>query len=232
LADQPITIKGTNNGLLISLGAGDWESIELGLFKIIRSRSDFFRGAEVALQVGDRVLERDEIRKLRDKLAEHDVRLKAILGDSAETVRSARRLDLETEIPEARQPASTDDETGELPPINPDETGSGGVLIRHTLRNGRTVRHIGHVVVIGDVNPGAQVIAGGDVLIWGRLRGIVHAGAAGDENAIVCALDMRPMQLRIANHVAITPDSRQGRPHPEVAFVREGQIVAEEWGNE
>jgi septum site-determining protein MinC len=232
LADQPITIKGTNNGLLISLGAGDWESIELGLFKIIRSRGDFFRGAEVALQVGDRVLERDEIRKLRDKLAEHDVRLKAILGDSAETVRSARRLDLETEIPEARQPASADDETGELPPINPDETGSGGVLIRHTLRNGRTVRHIGHVVVIGDVNPGAQVIAGGDVLIWGRLRGIVHAGAAGDENAIVCALDMRPMQLRIANHVAITPDSRQGRPHPEVAFVREGQIVAEEWGNE
>lgn len=222
MADQSVTIKGTNNGLLISLGAGDWDSIELALFKIIRSRSDFFRGAEVALQVGDRVLERDEIRKLRDKLAEHDVRLKAILGDSAETVRSARRLDLETEIPETRQAGSVDDDTGDLPPISADETGSAGVLIRHTLRNGRTLRHVGHVVVIGDVNPGAQIIAGGDVLIWGRLRGIVHAGATGDENAIICALDMRPMQLRIANHVAITPDSRKSRPHPEVAFVRGG----------
>jgi septum site-determining protein MinC len=232
VADQHITIKGTNNGLLISLGAGDWEGLEIALFKIIVSRTEFFRGAEVALQVGDRVLERDEIRKLRDKLAEHDVRLKAILGDSAETIRSARRLDLETELPDSRQISPADDETGELPPISSDETGSSGVLIRHTLRNGRTVRHIGHVVVIGDVNPGAQVIAGGDVLVWGRLRGVVHAGATGDENAIVCALDMRPMQLRIANHVAITPDSRESRPHPEIAFVRSGQIVANEWGSE
>ncbi|HQE19447.1 MAG TPA: septum site-determining protein MinC, partial [Aggregatilineales bacterium] len=107
---------------------------------------------------------------------------------------------------------------------------SPGVLVKTTLRSGRVVKHAGHVVVIGDVNPGAQVIAGGDVLVWGRLRGTVHAGANGDTEALVCALDMRPMQLRIANYVAIASDNGEPRPRPEIASVRDGQIVSEEWG--
>jgi septum site-determining protein MinC len=96
------------------------------------------------------------------------------------------------------------------------------------LRSGFSLQHPGHVVVIGDVNPGAEVIAGGDILVWGRLRGVVHAGAEGDEGAIVCALDLSPTQLRIAGQIAITP-KRRGKPHPEVARLHEGQVVAEPW---
>jgi septum site-determining protein MinC len=173
------------------------------------------------------VLNRDELRRLKDKLAEHDVTLRAVLGESAETIRSARRLELDTELTETAP--APDQEAAELPPITVEEQGSPGILIRHTVRSGRTVRHGGHVIVLGDVNPGAQIVAGGDVLVWGRLRGTVHAGAGGDENAMVCALDMRPMQLRIANFVAIAGDASQPRAHPEIAFVRGGQIVAEEW---
>jgi septum site-determining protein MinC len=229
VSDPILSIKGTGDGLLISLGGGPWETVEAALLRMIETRADFFRGAEIALQVGDRVLDRDEIRRLKDRLAEHDVALRAVLGESAETTRSARRLDLEAGLAD-NQPVPTH-EPNDLPEIKPDETGSAGSLIHHTLRNGRTVRHTGHVVVIGDVNPGAQIIAGGDVLVWGRLRGTVHAGALGDEAALVCALDLRPMQLRIANYVAVGTDAGQSRPRPEVAFVRDGQIVAEEWGN-
>lgn len=224
---SPFSIKGMKDGLLVTLGEGQWEEIETALLHTIQTRQEFFRGARVALQVGDRTLNRDDIRKLRDRLAAHDVRLQAILGKSAETIRSARREGLETELPESPATPAGEDE---LPPLDSSETGITGVLIRHTLRSGRIVRHIGHVVVIGDVNPGAQIIAGGDVLVWGRLRGTVHAGATGDENAVVCALDMRPMQLRIANHVAIAQDEGRPRPRPEIASVRGGQIVAEEWG--
>ena len=78
-------------------------------------------------------------------------------------------------------------------------------MIRRTLRSGRTVRSQGHVVVFGDVNPGAEIIAAGDVIVWGRLRGNVHAGANGDESAFVCALDMTPTQLRIAGYISISP---------------------------
>lgn len=232
MSDQPVLIKGVGDGLLVTLGDGPWEAIETAFVETILARRDFFRGAVIALQVGDRVLDRDEIRRLRDRLAQHDVTLKAILGESAETVRSARRMDLDTELTEPQTDEIESSEVRDLPPVSSDEQGSAGVLIKRTLRNGRTVRHAGHVVVIGDVNPGAHIVAGGDVLIWGRLRGTIHAGAGGDEEAVVCALDMRPMQLRIASHVALAPESAGGKPRPEVAFVRGGQIVAEEWGSD
>jgi len=226
-----VTIKGYRDGLLVSVHDGaPWPEAKSALIETIEQRGDFFRGARIALQVGERPLDRDDIRKLRDKLAEHDIQLAALLGQSPDTIRSARREGLETEL----APGAVADEEladGSLPPIDNNEYGAAGVLVKTTLRSGRVIRHVGHVVVIGDVNPGAQIIAGGDVLIWGRLRGTVHAGANGDESALVCALDMRPMQLRIANHVAIAADSGERRPYPEVASVRDGQIVAEEWGS-
>jgi septum site-determining protein MinC len=83
-------------------------------------------------------------------------------------------------------------------------------VVERTLRSGFSVRHAGHVVVIGDVNAGAQVIAGGSVLVWGRMRGMVHAGADGNEKAVVCALDLSPTQLRIAGLIATTPQ-RKGK---------------------
>ena len=229
--ETAISIKGIRDGLLVTLGDGHWDEIESGLDVAIQMRNKFFQGARVALHVGERSLDSEDIRKLRDKLAEHDVTLWAVLGKSPETIRAARREGLETELPDLATPPDEDAEAdGELPPIDSNEYGSSGVLVKNTLRSGRVVRHVGHVIVIGDVNPGAQIIAGGDVLVWGRLRGTVHAGAGGDTSALVCALDLRPMQLRIANHVAIAPDDGRPRPRPEVASVREGQIVAEEWG--
>jgi septum site-determining protein MinC len=82
--------------------------------------------------------------------------------------------------------------------------------------------------VIGDVNPGAEIVAGGDIVIWGHLRGVVHAGAEGDENAVVCALDLSPTQLRIAGEIAITPQ-RKGKALPEMVKIQNGQVVAEPW---
>jgi septum site-determining protein MinC len=102
-------------------------------------------------------------------------------------------------------------------------------MIRRTLRSGRTVHSIGHVVVFGDVNPGAEIIATGDVIIWGRLRGNVHAGAEGDEDAIVCALEMTPTQLRIAGYIVTSPAEKSQQTRPEVALVRDGQIIVETW---
>jgi septum site-determining protein MinC len=231
VSDSLVSIKGMRDGLLIILDEQyAWETTEAALVEALHTRREFFRGAKVAVQVGDRVLERDEIRRLKDKLAEHDVTLMAVLGQSAETLRSARRLDLETDFSDNAPPPA--ENKGELPPIDSDVRGESAVVIKQTVRSGNVVRHIGHVIVIGDVNPGAQIIAGGDVLIWGRLRGIVHAGANGDASAIVGALDMRPQQLRIANHVAVAPDTSTPRTRAEVAFVKDGQIMAEEWGSQ
>lgn len=225
-----VSIKGIRDGLLVSLDQpATWEEHEASLMGQIQAENDFFKGATISLQVGDHVLDTEDIRKLKDKLAEHDVKLHALLGTSPETLRAARRSNLETELGD-EQAAPVERPRRELPPIDANESGADGVVYKNTLRSGRVIRHVGHIIVIGDVNPGAQIIAGGDVIVWGRLRGTVHAGANGDESSIVCALDMRPTQLRIANQVAIAPDDGKPRPRPETASIKEGQIVAQEWG--
>ena len=106
--------------------------------------------------------------------------------------------------------------------------GEAAVMIHRTMRSGFKVAYQGHVVVIGDVNPGAEIIATGSVVVWGRLLGTVHAGAEGDETAVICALDLSPLQLRIAAKVAIAPKGNKD-PKPEVASINGDQIVAEPW---
>jgi len=103
------------------------------------------------------------------------------------------------------------------------------LLLRETLRSGRAIRYKGHVVIIGDVNPGAEIIAGGNVIVWGKLRGLVHAGAGGDAGAVICAMELSPTQLRIANQIAISPPDRQRKSTPEMVAIRDGQIIAEPW---
>jgi len=106
------------------------------------------------------------------------------------------------------------------------------VLLHRTLRSGQSIQEPGHVLVIGDVNPGAEITAGGDVVVWGKLRGMVHAGALGNNEAVVCALELRPTQLRIGSHIAMSPEETASTgTRPETASVIDGQIVARPWGN-
>ena len=73
------------------------------------------------------------------------------------------------------------------------------LYLNQTLRSGQTVTSDGNIVVIGDANPGSEIIARGDVTVWGVLGGIAHAGSHGNENAVIRALKMNAIQLRIAN---------------------------------
>ncbi|HBX68952.1 MAG TPA: septum site-determining protein MinC, partial [Chloroflexi bacterium] len=83
---------------------------------------------------------------------------------------------------------------------------------------------------IGDVNPGAEIVAGGNVIVWGRLRGTVHAGADGNQDAIICALDLSPTQLRIAEQISVAPPQRK-KSRPELARLQNNQVIAEPWDN-
>jgi septum site-determining protein MinC len=100
-------------------------------------------------------------------------------------------------------------------------------VVNKTLRGGQRVEYDGDVLIIGDVNPDAYVIASGNIIIMGTARGIVHAGASGDETAIVMALKLRPQQLRIGSFFTRSPDNTELPEYPEKAFVREHQIYIE-----
>ena len=111
------------------------------------------------------------------------------------------------------------------------ETVSTGdtLLVEGPLRSGRRVSFDGNVVVMGDVNAGAQVTAGGHIIIFGTLRGMAHAGAAGREDARVLALSLFPTQLRIAGHITCPPDGYRNMGMPEIAHIREGKVVIEQY---
>jgi len=224
--DDSITIKGIREGLLLTLKAGsdEWSELVARLAARIDENRTFFSGAQarIALNVGERPVLPHELDSLRLMLSKRGITLWAVISSSATTQSTARNMGLETSL-------VADGGQLELPEVSSEEHGTAAILVNRTLRNGRTVRHNGSVIVVGDVNPGAEIVAGGNVIVWGKLRGTVHAGANGDESAFVCALDLAPTQLRIAGYITISPPDRRRKPKPEIAFVRQGRIVAEAW---
>ena len=100
--------------------------------------------------------------------------------------------------------------------------------MNRTLRSGHSIRFEGDVTIFGDVNPGAQVVAAGNIVVLGALKGVAHAGATGDEDTFILAFDLQPTQLRIARKIAIVPAKGNRRAiDPEIAVIRNEHIVIE-----
>ena len=216
-----VQIKGIREGLLITVRNDDWPEAKAALEEQFREQSEFLRGGRLILDVGNHVLRAAELGQLRDMLTDDGLALWAILSNSQVTQQNAQLLGLATRINKPK-PERT------IHTIETALTGEEAVLVRRTLRSGYSLQYFGHVVVIGDVNPGSEIVAGGDVVVWGRLRGMVHAGAEGNQDAVVCAMDLAPTQLRIADHIATTP-KRHGKLQPEMARIVDGQVVAVPW---
>jgi septum site-determining protein MinC len=221
-----VAVKGVGDGLLAHVPEGPWDEVLASLLQTVDDGGEFFRGARLALQLDDRELGAADLGRLRDVLASREVNLWAVLGTSQSTRSAAADLGLALELGRPSVQAREADE-----PIDTELPGEHAVLVHRTLRSGNHIHYAGHVVVVGDVNPGAEIIAGGDVIVWGRLRGVVHAGAGGNEDAVVCALDLAPTQLRIAGQIAVSPE-RRGAAQPEMARLKDGQLVAEKWIDE
>ena len=217
-----IQIKGIKDGLLITLGDGDWDDLQLEVLKHVEEKSGFFQGAKIVLDVGDRDISASDLGTLRDRLADREVLLWACVSKSALTERNSQMLGLATRL----SPITPERDAGPL--LDSSMGDEGALLVQRTLRSGSKISFRGHVTVIGDVNPGAEIIAGGSIVVWGKLRGMVHAGADGDEKAVVCAIDLMPTQLRIAGRIAIPP-KREEEPQPETASIKDDQVIAEPW---
>ena len=222
--DQKISlqIKGIRDGLLITLGEGAWTEVSQELLGHIQQRASFFQGARVALDVGNQILHAAEMGNLRDKLSDNGIALWAVISNSPTTERTSQMLGLATRI-------STPSPERVIRSQSTSLSGDNAMLVKRTLRSGFKVSSAGHVVVIGDVNPGAEISAGGNVVVWGRLRGAVHAGTEATEDAVICALEMMPTQIRIGDVIGNIPAKLQDRVLPEIAIVQGGQIIIQEW---
>jgi len=106
--------------------------------------------------------------------------------------------------------------------------GSSVLVVRKDLRSGQIIEHFGDVILIGDLNPGAEIRASGNIIVFGKLRGIAWAGYPGNTEAVIVAGKMEPQQLRIANIFAVPEEEDRKVKNEnvlEMASVEEGEIV-------
>ena len=106
------------------------------------------------------------------------------------------------------------------------------LVVNKTLRGGQRVAHSGSIIVFGDVNPGAEVMAGGDIVITGTCRGKVYAGNGGNESSTITAKMLLASQIRIAGLIAIAPDKMDKPEYAETARIRDGIVIIEPAINE
>jgi len=101
-------------------------------------------------------------------------------------------------------------------------------LIVGPIRSGVVLEHVGHLVVFGDVNPGAEIRAQGNIVVLGRLRGTAHAGI-GRTVGFILALRLEPQQLRIGRQIARASEGDAAAAHPEIAHVTGANIIVERY---
>jgi septum site-determining protein MinC len=204
--------------------------------------------------VDSRALGEDQLIEVRDILEAHEMQLAVVRSTAEGTLQAAAEVGIATTVEEMQEALQVEEPPLIVPdgppnaytpsPYAPPEVATNRpnhFVHRGSLRSGQVLRKTESIVVIGDVNPGAQVISGGDIMVWGRLRGIAHAGAEGNRRSVVAAIDFVPTQLRIANLTAIAPEARKAASkglffwkkeperRPEIARVIDGKIVVEPW---
>ncbi|MEG6585728.1 septum site-determining protein MinC [Dendrosporobacter sp. 1207_IL3150] len=198
--NEDVVFKGSRDGLLLVFNETiEFESILSQLKAKLESAVNFFtKGTVVQISADHRVLTQDQQVELINLFANYGITLK--------------------EAPEYQVP---EDEVKKETSIESFQT----LVITRTLRGGQEVSHKGSVIIMGDVNPGAKVIAGGDVVVHGACRGIVHAGAFGDINALITADRLLASQIRIANLISRAPDNLDKPERIETARIKDGIIV-------
>lgn len=230
---EDVTIKGTASGLLIRLRDEEagFENLLVELEERLRQGSKFFRNAHTSVELGRRELEPVELEQLQEVLLRHEIKLESIVSGSNPTRSAARQAGIPIRLPSltnTRPPAPTEVDSAGMP-----FDSAEALFVRRTLRSGQVVRHHSDICLIGDVNPGAEIIAGGSVMVWGLLRGTVHAGAVEEkaDSALICALHFNPAQIRIGDLLSRGPvlKNQPDMLQPVVALVREGRIEIEPW---
>ena len=235
-----IAIKGTRNGLLLTLEPETPFSELLNALSYRLSEAPgFFQGASLALDTRRRNLRISERTQLEELLANYQMSVtsqeQTLIAKQHEPEVIYNDVSSELSIDIGNEPTITAEilseqtqvQASRLDPRDSDDT----LFLRRTIRSGQAIQHASSIVILGDVNPGAEIVASGDIIVWGVLRGMAHAGYPNNENAIVCSLLLAPVQLRIAHLLSRPPDGFQVQARPEFATIKKGQIVVESWLN-
>jgi septum site-determining protein MinC len=216
MSKSRIRFTGVDYGLLVCM---DWEvplsQLLVEVEEHIQKSPAFFADAKVFLEVDTRPVLQHEMEQLGVVLARHGLTLQGVVS-AASRVEGISRPQPAPEQPKVMTPIINEKEAA--------------VVEHRTVRSGEKVASEGHLIIMGDVNPGAEVIAENNIIVWGSLKGTAYAGVPNHEDAVIAALHLSPIQLRIAGYIARSPDVRPVTTAvPELARIDQNQIVVESW---
>ena len=225
ISKQQITFKSEQGRLLLLLPPAaqkkftpvEWEELCQQLKQRLSSEERFFQpNTTVHLIARDRLLDSRQLQEIDELLQTAQLRMKRIYTQRRQTAVAAATAGYSVEQQTKLEHLNETQDQGkalETP-----------LYVQMTVRSGTEVRHRGSIIVLGDVNPGGSLIAAGDIFVWGRLRGLAHAGSEGNEACRIMALHMQPTQLRIADKVARAPEKPPVSYQPEVAYINDEGI--------
>ncbi len=189
-----------SKGVIININPEvEFKKLKNDLLKHVKEATNFFAGVDIYININGREIELNQMQKIMQIVQKYNNIEKIYFTSKEKKEKTGTSFKKET------------------------------VLIKRTLRSGQRIKYPTNIVILGDVNPGAEVIAGGDIIVLGNLRGVVHAGADGSSSkAQVMALKLDPTQLRINDIISRPPEqSNEKEVKPERAFIKESSIIVE-----
>jgi len=181
VGNEMISIKGTKNGLVIVLDPNhNFEDIRKTLLNKMESSRGFFKGAKFSIFQGSQGIPDNQKNELEDICRQFGL----VLNKDSHTAH-------------IKEPTKSPSRSPRIAPQT--NNGEAALMVKRSLRSGQRIVYPKHIVVLGDVHPGAEIVSGGSILIMGSCRGTVHAGAHGDRTAKIVARRLEPISLSIAD---------------------------------
>jgi len=208
MKQQTVVIKSNKYGITLFLNKDiPFQKLLEDIAEKFKASSKFFHNAQMVLAFDGRVLSKSEQLEV----------IRVIQENSTMEILCVLEQDL---LKESFMKQALENRQRE-------RANNDGRFYKGTLRSGQVLESETSIIILGDVNPGATVVSKGNVVVLGALKGTIHAGAAGNEDAFVAALKMCPVQIRIADTIARSADGKESISGPKIAYTEDGKIYME-----
>lgn len=218
--ENSVIFKGTKNNITVVLDSNtSYDKIREALALKTKEARNFFKDAKTAITFKGMELNDEQEKELLDIISQNSgLNISFVINQEEPPISS----------PKFTQ--KTPEEESKLDQLLSEAltTAKKNLTTYHkgSVRSGQSIHFPGSIVVWGDVNPGGELIAEGNIIVLGMLKGLAHAGCTGSHDCFVAALNMRPTQLRIAELIACFPEEEISET-PQCAYIKDGQIYVE-----
>ncbi|SFC31322.1 septum site-determining protein MinC [Clostridium uliginosum] len=201
-----VLIKGNKEGINATIDMEKFSCFEDMLEILVKKLSkgkNFYKDTTLILNLNLSLINKKNIEQLKEVLL-NEIELKEIIFEQIDQEDNGKQMKMFNGVYEGKTK-----------------------FIRRTIRGGQCINYQGNIVIIGDVNSGAEVHASGNVIVLGAIKGCVNAGNTGNRKSVIAAFLLQPEILRIADVITISPDDIEKPQYPELAKIKDGIIIVE-----